>query len=89
MNTPVPEPNPADPAVEAEWQKIERERIAEEVAEAREDMLEARVAPGRRWPWAAVAVALVAGLILAALLNSPRFQRPPQDLDPGIPGAEE
>jgi len=92
VNAPAPEPtpDPADPAVEAEWRKIERERIAEEVEEARENALEAAgVAYGRRWPWAAVVLALVAGLIVAGLLNSPRFQRPRQDQDPWIPGAAE
>lgn len=81
MNAPVPErsPNPADMAVEAEWRKIEQERIAEEVEEAREDLIEAAAAPRRHWPWAAVAVALVAGVILAAVLNSPRFRRPGGD----------
>ena len=61
--------DPDEAAVEHEWRKIEAERIAEERAEAREDLLDAQP-PRRRWPWLALAVALAAGLIAAALLNS-------------------
>lgn len=62
----------ADPdqvAVDSEWRKIEAERIAEEQAEAREDLLDAEPSR-RRWPWLALAAALAAGLIAAALINS-------------------
>jgi len=79
-------PPPDDPAVEAEWRKIEQERIAEEVEEAREDLLDAGATPGRRWSWTAVAIALAAGVVVAVLLNSPWFRRA---VDPGQPGVEE
>ena len=91
MTAPVPEqtPQPSDAAVEAEWRKIEQERIAEEVEEAREDMLEAEVARERRWPWGAIVAALVAGIILAALLNSPWVRRPAEQPGEGVQGVGE
>lgn len=91
MTTPVPEqtPQPPDAAVEAEWRKIEQERIAEEVEEAREDTLEAGVARERHWPWGAIAAALVAGMVLAALLNSPWFRRPVEEPGQGVQEAGE
>ena len=78
----------ADPdqvAVDGEWRKIEAERIAEEQAEAREDLLDAEPAR-RRWPWLALAVALAAGLIAAALINSAAVvSRPPVAQPPEAP----
>ncbi len=69
-------PNPAtgddvDAAVEDEWRRIERERIAEEVEEAREDAIAEEAPPLRRWPWLAFVAALTAGVIAAVVLNSP------------------
>jgi len=61
--------DPDEVAVENEWRKIEAERIAEEQAEAREDLLDAEPSR-RRWPWLALVAALMAGLIAAALINS-------------------
>lgn len=59
-----------DAAIDSEWRKIEAERIAEEREEAREDLLDAQ--PQKpRWPWLALAGALVAGLVAAVVLNSP------------------
>lgn len=60
----------ADP-VEAEWERIERERVSGEIAEAREDVLEAIAEPRppagrRRLLWTALAIALVAGMVFAA-----------------------
>lgn len=66
-----------DPAVQAEWQRLETERLAEERAEAREDAAEAAHQPaavGRdrgRQPLA-FALALAAGIIVAILINRPR-----------------
>lgn len=62
--------DPDEVAVDAEWRKIEAERIAEEREEAREDVPEAEPPP-RRWPWGAFAAALAAGLILAIAINWP------------------
>jgi len=66
------QPAPTDPndAVDAEWRKLEAERIAEERNEAREDALDPVRAP-KRWPWWAFAAALAAGVILAIVINSP------------------
>ncbi len=72
--------NPDDPAVQAEWRRLEAERLAEERAEAREDAEEATQHPGtprneRGWQPLAFAVALVAGIVVAMLVNRPR-QKP-------------
>lgn len=74
MTTPQPSPTDPDEAVDAEWRKIEAERIAEEREEAREDALDPEP-HRRRWSWWAFAAALVAGGILAAALNSSRVAR--------------
>ncbi len=61
-----------DAVVEAEWQRIERERIAEEIAEAREDADDVTAPPSRpRWPWITLAAALAAGMLVAVVLNNP------------------
>jgi hypothetical protein len=62
----------ADPAVEAEWRRLEAERIAEERAEACEDAVEPPRPPLPRWGWLAIAGALAAGLVVAVLVNLPR-----------------
>ena len=57
-----------DAAVDTEWRKLEAERIAEERAEAREDVVEAE--PLRpRWTWLAMAASLAAGVLVAVGLN--------------------
>lgn len=66
-----------DPAVQAEWRRLERERLAEERAEAREDADEAAHEPTvvraeRRWQPLAFAIALAAGSLAAFLVNRPR-----------------
>jgi hypothetical protein len=59
-------------AVEAEWRRIERERLEEEIAEAREDAVQPAGEPLRqRWPWLALAGALAAGLLVAVVINKP------------------
>ena len=61
-----------DADVEAEWRKIERERLEEEIAEAREDAAEPVDEPMRhRWPWLALAGALAAGVLAAFVINRP------------------
>lgn len=92
-----PEPQPGPPhaadgtsgdldeaAVAAEWQKLEAERIAEEREEAREDAEHEAPPAGRRWPWRALAAALIAGLLLALALNWPGLVSRP---DAGHPPA--
>jgi hypothetical protein len=68
-----------DPALEAEWQRLEAERLAEERAEARDDAAEAAHHPpprpaDRRAVVQAFAVALAAGGLLAFLMNRPQPQ---------------
>jgi hypothetical protein len=59
-----------DAAVEAEWRKIERQRLEEEIAEARDDAAEPVDEPMRhRWPWLALAGALAAGVLVAVVIN--------------------
>jgi hypothetical protein len=61
-----------DAAVEAEWRKIERERLEEEIAEARDDAAEPADEPMRhRWPWLALLGALAAGVLVAFVINRP------------------
>lgn len=58
--------------VEAEWRRIERQRLEGEIAEAREDAAEPAVEPMRqRWPWIALAGALAAGVLVAVVINRP------------------
>ncbi len=66
-----------DPAVQAEWRRLEAARLAEERAEAREDAEEAAHEPAisrsdRRWQPLGFAVALAAGIVTAFLVNRPR-----------------
>lgn len=86
MTDPHTSPSDADAAIDAEWRKIEAERIAEEREEAREDALD--TAPhSRRWSWWAFALALVAGGMLAVALNTPGLFRQspaPQAQDGGV-----
>jgi hypothetical protein len=78
-------PPDVDPALEAEWQRLERERLAEERAEARVDAEEASHHPppkpfGRRALALAFTVALAAGGVLAFLVNRPQ-PRPALDAE--------
>ena len=60
-----------DAKVREEWRRLERQRIDEEIAEAREDV--GHAGPARGGPhwlvWAALAVALVAGIVVTAIVN--------------------
>lgn len=84
MTPPHDVPPPAeDPAVAAEWRRIEAARLAEERAEAREDAEQASHVPAvqstkRRWPLVAFGVALAAGVVLAILVNRPQVQPAPE-----------
>lgn len=57
-----------DLRVDAEWHKVEEERIALERAEAGADALDAPRTP-KRWRWLPMIGALAAGLLVAAALN--------------------
>lgn len=69
------DPNAAEHAddskIRAEWRRVEQERIAEEVAEAREDVAatDQPHAGPRRFIWIAFAIALVAGIVVTALIE--------------------
>lgn len=69
--SPVPPDSSEDATVREEWQKLERQRIDEEIAEAREDAEAAATGRGRpSWlVWLAFAVALAAGIAVTLLLN--------------------
>lgn len=61
-----------DAAVAAEWRRIERERLEEEIAEARAGAAEPADEPMRhRWPWLVLVGALAAGLLTAIVINRP------------------
>lgn len=63
---------PADP-IEQEWDRLERERVAGEIAEAHEDVVEAIAHPvrgrGGNWVWWAFLAALLAGVVFAGAVN--------------------
>lgn len=62
----------AEAEVEAEWRRIERQRLEGEIAEARDDAAEPAAEPMRqRWPWIALAGALAAGVLVAVVINRP------------------
>lgn len=73
-----PTADAADAKVEEEWERLERRRLEAERAEARDDAeLATREPPSRRRiPWVWLALALVAGVIAAAVIN--RLIVPPQ-----------
>lgn len=80
--TDVPRSDASTPAEDAkireEWRRLEQQRIDDEIAEAREDVGHAE--PGRRGPrwlvWMALALALVAGIVVTALINGAYGPRP-------------
>lgn len=78
---PLPGALPADP-VDAEWEKLERERVEEEIDEAEEDLAEALSEPQEppsrsKWMWGAFGIALVAGAAFAAWVNLRLVASPP------------
>ena len=91
-------------AVGVEWKRLESDRVAEEVAEAREDLGGTTPSPPSGWLWGGFAAALLAGVVFAVVVNvalaarrpaappppAPVGFRPPSpnDLGPGV-GAEE
>mgnify|MGYP003337310558 CR=1 FL=1 len=86
--------------VDAEWTRIEEERVADEVAEAREDAIEAIESPFDRrrtwrWMWWAFAAALVSGVVFAGwidlvvAMNRPAPEPLPLPSAPGGPSPSE
>jgi hypothetical protein len=78
-----------DEAVDAEWKRIESDRVAEEVAEAREDILDAVPHPTRPsiWLWGGFAAALLAGVVFAVVVNVALAARRPPLPPPPPPSA--
>ena len=60
-----------DAKVRAEWQRLERRRIDDEIAEAREDATGDGPVGSHLpwWAWVAFAVALAAGIAVTAAIN--------------------
>lgn len=82
----APQPEDEDGPVADEWRRLERQRIADERREAREDAGEAtREGPRRGWPWPFLALALAAGLVAALLVNA----RPPAEVVLQVAGPRE
>ena len=91
-------------AVDVEWKRLESDRVAEEVAEAREDLGGTTPPPPSGGLWGGCAAALLAGVVFAVVVNvalaarrpaappppAPVGFRPPSpnELGPGV-GAEE
>lgn len=62
-----------DAEVEAEWRRIEEQRLAEERAEATEDSADpVPPATRSRWPWLVLVAALAAGSAVTMVINRPR-----------------
>jgi len=101
---PAAAPNADASAVDVEWKRLESGRVAEEVAEAREDLVGTVPPPPSAWLWGGFAAALLAGVVFAVAVNvalaarrpaappppSPVGFRPPSpnEMGPGV-GAEE
>lgn len=96
-------PSVDEAAVDQEWTRIESDRVAEEVAEAQEDLGAPAPPHPSAWLWGRFAAALLAGVVFAAVVNialaarrptpapspAPVGFRPPSpnELGPGV-GAE-
>ena len=91
-------------AVGVEWNRLESDRVSDEVAEAHEDLGGTTPPPPSGWLWGGFAAALLAGVVFAVVVNvalaarrpaappppAPVGFRPPSpnELGPGV-GAEE
>jgi len=76
-------PSADEAAVDQEWTRIESDRVAEEVAEAREDLGDPAPAHPSAWLWGGFAAALLAGVVFAAVVNvALAARRPPPEPSP-------
>jgi hypothetical protein len=86
------QPRPSTPsvdeaAVDQEWTRIESDRVAEEVAEAREDLGDPAPAHPSARLWGGFAAALLAGVVFAAVVNvALAARRPPPAPSPAPVG---
>ena len=62
-------PSVDEAAVDQEWTRIESDRVAEEVAEAREDLGDPAPPHPSAWLWGGFAAALLAGVVFAVVVN--------------------
>ncbi len=84
------QPRPSTPsvdeaAVDQEWTRIESDRVAEEVAEAREDLGDPAPAHPSAWLWGGFAAALLAGVVFAAVVNVALAARRPPPAPSPVP----
>ncbi len=75
-------PNADDKAVAQEWKRIESDRVTEEVAEAREDLGETHASHPSARLWGGFAVALLAGVVFAVVVNVALAARRPAPAPP-------
>lgn len=73
--------------MDQEWTRIESDRVAEEVAEAREDLGAPAPTHPSAWLWGGFAAALLAGVVFAAVVNvALAARRPPPAPSPAPVG---
>ena len=85
-------PDTDDVVVAEEWRRIEAERVAGEVSDAREDVAEAIANPPHHTPpgrgaglWGALTAALVAGVLFALAVNLLMVSRRTETPSAGVP----
>ncbi len=78
----VSTPSADEAAVDQEWKRIESDRVAEEVAEAREDLGESAPSHPSAWLWGGFAAALLAGVVFALVVNVALAARRPPPAPP-------
>ena len=83
--TPAAAPKADDSAVNFEWKRLESDRVAEEVAEARDDVGNAATTPPSGWLWGGFAAALLAGVVFAVAVNVALAARRPAAPPPPPP----
>lgn len=83
--TPAAAPKTDELAVDVEWKRLESNRLAEEVAEARDDVGGTTTAPPSGWLWGGFAAALLAGVVFAVAVNVALAARRPAAPPPPAP----
>ena len=83
--TPAAASNADELAVDVEWRRLESDRVAEEVAEAREDLGGITQPPPSGWLWGGFAAALLAGVVFAVAVNVALAARRPAAPPPPAP----
>jgi len=83
--TPAAASNADELAVDIEWKRLESDRVAEEVAEAREDLGGTTQPSPSGWLWGGFAAALLAGVVFAVAVNVALAARRPAAPPPPAP----